>query len=778
MSDAQALIEAAARAGDTAELGRLAAGDDADVRTAAFEAWLGLDPAAWLDLGGPLLDRAELPKPLSVRIQELAKDSDAADRALTVAEDWLAAVGLALRTRLVWSARRDLARLLARGRSPASADTLHALADDPDDDARSQALTALVQRADPRAPGLVLAGLLDSHDKVKGVARGLCAEASTHPVLSAAEGSGFSWAEQPDRVQELVDWAREASHALLRRTPEVLPYRSGVGRTWYATGSRQVRIDLNLDPLHLAPDRGADVVRGVVLHELGHHRYDYLQPGFKSANGVARSLGVLPVFDILLDERLERGLRSEFGALGRYLDQAAGFVFRAQPRVVPIDQLAWVTGIAAEALVAEVAEGRLPGALDRSEAGPVVRLRTIDLLRYPGAIPPLSAFLLALRGVRDPRWLADEAVRAALEQVPADLKDLTHGELVRLAVRIAALLGCADDGASERERLEELGTRAPGLGEAVEAMLARARAQVDQGRWGLRDTPDNAGTWSRGVPSPGVVSPLPKRDPRAGRPAPAVTNLAAELSFPPMRDERTVPDRPDERVRLQRLVRPGARRLRAHLERLATREVEEPASRSGRRLDIASVRRLAVLRTPDVLVRTWEEQGADAYLGLLVDRSGSMSGARIERARRFATLVADAAAGVPGLHGHIHAFDDTTLYRLGDFRRHSIAGLTAGGGNNDAGALHRAAELALASGKRNRLVVMISDGQPTQCTFASLRQLVATLGRVHGVATAQVAVAPLQHVAFPHYFDLSPLDQGAAVRAFGTVLARLTARWR
>jgi nitric oxide reductase activation protein len=124
------------------------------------------------------------------------------------------------------------------------------------------------------------------------------------------------------------------------------------------------------------------------------------------------------------------------------------------------------------------------------------------------------------------------------------------------------------------------------------------------------------------------------------------------------------------------------------------------------------------------------------------------------------------------------AFDGDTWYRLGDFQRTAIASLTADGGNNDAGALARAAELALRSRKRNKLLLMISDAVPADCTFASLKNLVTRLTRDHGILCAQVAVAEIEDIAFPHYVDLSQYSFDEAVTRFGKLLMKLTVPWR
>ena len=208
------------------------------------------------------------------------------------------------------------------------------------------------------------------------------------------------------------------------------------------------------------------------------------------------------------------------------------------------------------------------------------------------------------------------------------------------------------------------------------------------------------------------------------------------------------------------------------------RRIDEYGLRHGRRLDVARVRTAVVKQDIHVFVGEREDFAPEAYVGILIDRSGSMRGEKLDLAMAFGALVAESLSGLPGLAGHVNAFDGDTFYRLGDFRRNAVASLTADDGNNDSGGLARAAELALASRKRNKLLVMISDGSPTECTFESLKNLVARLEHNHGIACAQVAVEPLEHVAFPHYVDLSQYAPDEAVYRFGTMLMRLTRGWR
>ena len=72
-----------------------------------------------------------------------------------------------------------------------------------------------------------------------------------------------------------------------------------------------------------------------------------------------------------------------------------------------------------------------------------------------------------------------------------------------------------------------------------------------------------------------------------------------------------------------------------------------------------------------------------------------------------------------------------------------------------------------------RLLVMISDGLPTECTALALKGLVQRLTHRLHVCCAQVAVRPLEEICFPHYILLREDDLQASVAEFGQVILRL-----
>jgi nitric oxide reductase activation protein len=116
------------------------------------------------------------------------------------------------------------------------------------------------------------------------------------------------------------------------------------------------------------------------------------------------------------------------------------------------------------------------------------------------------------------------------------------------------------------------------------------------------------------------------------------------------------------------------------------------------------------------------------------------------------------------------------IYDAGTKADCHVAALEAGGGNNDAGALFHAAEVAMAAPQRAKILIMISDGLPTDCSVAALRNLVTELTRRRGIVCAQVGVIQLEEICFPHYVLIDDDQLDVAVAKFGRMIAELARR--
>jgi hypothetical protein len=253
-------------------------------------------------------------------------------------------------------------------------------------------------------------------------------------------------------------------------------------------------------------------------------------------------------------------------------------------------------------------------------------------------------------------------------------------------------------------------------------------------------------------------------------------NMAAACGFDPIPAVGQLQADKEGYALIAANLRAQIRILRRYFLTLGTREEEEFARRSGRRVDMARLPRLAVLGDPAVVVGRHTTQAPDLFVGVAIDCSGSMMAeTRMDKAKSFGTLILESARRVAGISAHVVGFTDDIIYDVGEPGDTSITRLEADGGNNDAAGLLHAARFALASMKSRKLLVMISDGYPTECSFESLCRLVEVLDSRHGICCAQVAVDSLddERIAFPHFTDLTEHTPAGAVAAFGRMIQHL-----
>jgi HEAT repeat protein len=675
-----------------------------------------------------------------------------------------------------WRLRVNAIQALADEDDPILVDRLLPLARDEDEDVRRNAIQALARFDDARVFSELISSLNDGDASVVEASQEIL---SGEPdcLLSVsgwpdATGEPF-WKRVRSKVDKINRWAARIGNELLGTQVAVQNYRQGLGRTHSDRKRRVVTIEVSDTPVTSGHPQGADVMRGLALHEIGHHLCDIGIRGHSTARGIARSEDLGDIYDILTDERLERVLRARRPQWGLYFDRLASYAFAQDRHHISLVDYAELVDRPVKETRQMMESGKLPGSLippPREGDVEQVKLRDSDMLAVPGLVPVQAAFLACLRCGFDPKMHPDPKVAAAVAAVPPGLKDLQHKDLLVIARRIGELIGTSRRFKREmkrfRQKLRQHWAAMRGLLKALDRMAESGQlADWDRrGATGIRQTPQII--YER--PLVRGLGPLGAR----------TLNLGRGTDFDLLREEQELTFNADAHAALVAGIRKHVRRLRRYLERLAAVRVEQFASHRGRRLDLAQVRHVPVSGKLGILVRSHEQAAANAYIGVLVDRSGSMDGEKIERAKTFCALLAESARGLGGIAGHVNAFDDAVFYRLGDFRQTKVASLYAGGGNNDAGALARAAELALQSGKRNKLLVMISDGSPTECTFDSLADLVRRLTKRHRIVCAQVAVESMEQIAFPHFVDLSQYSLDEAVSRFGGMIMRLTAEWR
>jgi hypothetical protein len=375
-------------------------------------------------------------------------------------------------------------------------------------DVRQRAIELVADRPHPASQRTVFAGLFEPVD-APTVER-LLGTPDDHAAL--ARRSAAEWSGKRRDLAAFSDLARSRARDLLGGPIDLFPTTEA---PWVAVRvPRDEPAPVGIDPALLL-EADLDVALGVLVHELGHHEYDFRQRGFLAGQGVAASQGASSTFAMLLDERLERKLRSARPEWTRDLDRAGAYLRQAPPSEVPTGEYAAAVGLDDQDLIDKVVAGALPG--DVAEGGRTVRIASHDVVSIPALLPPLAAFFLGLLAIRDGERFADESVRRALRLVPRDLKDMPHGRLARLAIQIVEVLGVQDE-AKTWDRFVQARRRFPRLLGGGGRMLERAGAARGGASRGSSPTPGGAG-WPSGVPCPSSAKRRCRTCPRRARPA-------------------------------------------------------------------------------------------------------------------------------------------------------------------------------------------------------------------------------------------------------------------
>jgi hypothetical protein len=548
---------------------------------------------------------------------------------------------------------------------------------------------------------------------------------------------GASRAHKLRRLAEIFLWGIELGRRLTGRTFDVkLIGGEGLG----FTRLEQAKVYINPLPLLRGDRQGAAVVRGLIAHELGHHVYNGDAEGRRCWKQAGKE-GLTSLFNLVADEHLERNLRARDGALGDDLKQLAAYAFRHAPRDLSAAELSRALGPWLFEVL--VAAGPEPG-----RAADSLRLASGEVYRaLERAGSSFGRFVRALRLGLGDRY-GDPKVKQALGLFKQDFRRLDNPGLLERTRALADLF-------ADEVRL----LRLLDLHEAMEGEPLEGRQQLE----GITDE-----ALRREIDR--LRQARERKDPSGAR----QLNLDPSLHFD--RITTVTPLLPDRAAHaaMAKAVARHARWLRARLEALGLAAVPDPRRLRGLRVDRSRLSRAVVLGDPRILVARKRVPAADLFMGVVVDCSGSMVHRdNMEKARRFATLLAEACRGLAGVELRLFGFTDAEIYDAGDAERCAAHAFVAGGGNNDAAALWHAAQVALASRRSGRLLVMVSDGSPTECSVASLRHLVGRLERRHHLRCAQVALLPLEEQCFPHYIELLDDNLDPVVRRFGAVITRL-----
>ncbi|MEM9828718.1 MAG: hypothetical protein AAF958_19180, partial [Planctomycetota bacterium] len=488
------------------------------------------------------------------------------------------------------------------------------------------------------------------------------------------------------------------------------------------------------------------IVRGLILHEFGHHVYHRGGEANKVWEEASRR-GWHSLLNLVADEHLERNFRARDRQFADWLGALGNYAFNRGFQDMPLSNLLSLLGFRA----CEI----LQGGLARPSPQPGhLRLRGgVALQALERAGDSYSRFFRALRLGLGNRH-DDPKVAEALELFDKSFRHRDMRGLLEICARLVEIFGsnlCRDRCLGSDWLIQdcegELAACSGGLSDsAVQREIRRilGKPQPD-GRGGGRD--------SGGV---------------------RVINVGDDIAFDRIDHVRKLSYDANRYQGVAAKVGTAASSLRRFLTNLGVSHVTLRRQLRGRRLDTPQLVRSVTRSDPRILISRRREWTNDLFIGVAVDCSGSMSFEdNMEKAQVFAAVIAEAVRGLKGIDARFFGFTDSRIDDAGNADRPAIAALSAGGGNNDAAALAHVADVAFASRRRSRLLVMISDGLPTECSTQALKSLVARLSRMPGTCCAQVAVQQLEEVCFSHYIELTDPDLAKSARRFGQVIAKL-----
>ncbi|UJR82599.1 vWA domain-containing protein [Sandaracinus amylolyticus] len=541
-------------------------------------------------------------------------------------------------------------------------------------------------------------------------------------------------------VADVFAWGTRRSREL---TGRVLRFHiSDVSQLGYTT-MRSGDVHVTPLPIFQRERDGRTIVEALVLHEIGHHVFH----GSVEAIAIweqADEMGLVRLLNLVMDEHLERNLRAMEAEWGDRLKTLAAWAFRHSRNDVRLDLLLSILGAHAFEVLSAT---KLGIARDRTAI-------TVESGAVLGALESrghsFARFVRALRmGLGDRS--GDPKVREALALFDRKFRHADVPRLWEIAQALHRIFGQEIDVALGFGGAESVSRP----GELVDCDEGITDGEVQREVQRVLEAPRSA----PGAPPPGRDQPL-------------VINVGASQEWAPITRVEVLPPDPGKHEQVASTVRRHADRMRRHLEELGLRWEPQRMRLQGRRLDVARLRALVTRGDPRVLIARELRHRTDLFLGVLIDCSGSMNGTSMERAHAFGVLLAEAARDLRGVDLRAFGFTDRCVYDAGDARRSAITSLRATDGNNDAAALDYVGQVAARSTRRAKLIVMISDGLPTECSVEALRTCVRRTSR-RGIACAQVAVRPLEEVCFPHYVVIEGGELDGAVARFGEVITKL-----
>lgn len=552
------------------------------------------------------------------------------------------------------------------------------------------------------------------------------------------------------RLGEVCVWGITEARILADREFQI---RMLSGRNLGVTDLRTSVIGASPLPLLRKAPSGREIVEGLILHELGHHLY-HADPVSAAVQKKAWEERLAGLLNLVRDEHLERRLRSRNQRYGHRFKKLSAYAFLHSDREWNFKLILKTLGPAAGPLLTAVRLG-----VSREDGCVLVEQgQVLQELERRGLA--FARFVRALRMGLGNRF-GDPKVAEALRLFRGRFRDSTPGKMLEIARRLREIFG------KEAELVELMfrGAMIAG-GEAETRILGEGITERELQRE-IRKILEEQSRREKNV------SPSGGRR-KTGESVDRFINLDPEEDFQLINQVVRVPYDRGKYLSSVRRLKGHPARMRRYFEKLGLAPVNQRMRIRGLRLDRTRLLAAVTRSDPRILISRRLEPRSDLFLGLLVDCSGSMAiNNRIRQARLFAVLLAEAAREVPNIDVRIFGFTDDTIFDAGTAARCSAPALESGGGNNDAAALWHAAREALRSRRKARLLVMISDGSPTECSVAALRALVSRLQSRMGIACAQVAVRKLDEICFPHYLEVLDRDPGRAVAEFGRIVVRL-----
>ena len=227
-------------------------------------------------------------------------------------------------------------------------------------------------------------------------------------------------------------------------------------------------------------------------------------------------------------------------------------------------------------------------------------------------------------------------------------------------------------------------------------------------------------------------------------------------------------------------IQPLAQQLRPLLQKCGRQVVEIEGVADGYEL-IEEIEQLLVGDT-NVFVNDDTTPKPSLHIEVALDCSSSMQspteslkpGEKFLLGKFFSLVVEQAVINLPGVSARFWGFTHNAIYDCGKPGEGRMSGLVCGGGNNDAAMLWHMAQSASKSGKDVNILLMLSDGQPSDCSWLSLKNLVVQLEQNPGMVPWNFALDVIEIPAFEQFFtDLVGQSMEEAILTMGETLAAI-----